>query len=250
MNAKYEDRIRELERQLVDNKLKERQREADEKTKLADAEKRLEQEKLKFLGETIGATGELIEQAIGARKEFGALLKILALGEVAVNLFRELSANAVAAAQNPLNAVTFGAAGSAQLTRSNILSFLRAGIATTNILAQQFQEGGIIEGRSHREGGVPARLANGGMVELEGGEAIINKKSTALFRDRLSEINSFGGYGRKFQFGGIPQVTTSDTGLADVLNQLRRIDINPVVSVVEIDRVQTNVSVIETANRL
>ena len=67
------------------------------------------------------------------------------------------------------------------------------------IQSQQFAKGGIIEGESHDNGGVPIM---GGRAEVEGGEAIINKRSTALFTPLLSAINEAGG-GRPFAKGGL-----------------------------------------------
>ena len=62
--------------------------------------------------------------------------------------------------------------------------------------------GGMFQGASHANGGV--KFAVGGRIhEAEGGEAIINKKSTALFKPMLSAMNSFNGYGKKFADGGI-----------------------------------------------
>jgi len=66
----------------------------------------------------------------------------------------------------------------------------------------KFAEGGMVVGNSHAQGGV--KFAVGGRVaELEGGEAVINKRSTALFKPQLSAMNSHNGYGKKFAQGGI-----------------------------------------------
>lgn len=62
--------------------------------------------------------------------------------------------------------------------------------------------GGILSGNSHASGGIPARVG-GKPIELEGGEAIINKKSTSAFKSVLSSINQAGG-GVPFVSGGIP----------------------------------------------
>tara|TARA_R100000030_G_scaffold99664_1_gene91030 strand:- start:680 stop:4177 length:3498 start_codon:yes stop_codon:yes gene_type:complete len=63
-------------------------------------------------------------------------------------------------------------------------------------------KGGMFRGRSHANGGV--KFAVGGRIhEAEGGEAIINKKSTARFRPILSAINSYNGNGVKFADGGV-----------------------------------------------
>ena len=66
---------------------------------------------------------------------------------------------------------------------------------------QEFANGGMVNGRSHAQGG--EKFAVGGrVVELEGGEAVINKKSTSMFRGQLSAMNSAGG-GVKFADGGL-----------------------------------------------
>ena len=57
--------------------------------------------------------------------------------------------------------------------------------------------GGVTVGPRHSEGGIPTRFG-----ELEGGEAVINRRSTRRFRPLLSAINVAGG-GRSFMDGGI-----------------------------------------------
>ena len=72
---------------------------------------------------------------------------------------------------------------------------------------QQFANGGLtnggmFSGNSHANGGV--KFAVGGRVmEAEGGEAIINKRSTSAFRPILSAINSYNGNGVRFADGGL-----------------------------------------------
>ena len=62
--------------------------------------------------------------------------------------------------------------------------------------------GGMFQGNSHANGGVKFRVG-GRIHEAEGGEAIINKKSTSMFRPMLSAINSYNGNGVKFADGGL-----------------------------------------------
>ena len=65
----------------------------------------------------------------------------------------------------------------------------------------EYANGGMVHGRSHAQGG--EKFAVGGrVVELEGGEAVINKRSTAMFRNQLSAMNAAGG-GVKFADGGL-----------------------------------------------
>ena len=62
--------------------------------------------------------------------------------------------------------------------------------------------GGMFQGASHDNGGVKFRVG-GRIHEAEGGEAIINKRSTSMFRPVLSAINSYNGNGVKFADGGL-----------------------------------------------
>ena len=69
------------------------------------------------------------------------------------------------------------------------------------IESTQFKKGGMIDGKSHEQGG--EKFAVGGrVVELEGGEAVINRRSSAMFRPALSAMNQAGG-GVKFADGGL-----------------------------------------------
>ena len=108
------------------------------------------------------------------------------------------------------------------------------------VAAQKFEKGGILAGASHANGGINL----GGGNEAEGGEAIINKNSTALFPELLSAINVAGG-GNKFADGGIlPAITPLEGGgNSDILNALANIDIRPVVHVSEINSAQNSVRV-------
>ena len=60
-----------------------------------------------------------------------------------------------------------------------------------------FADGGILYGPRHSQGGIPTQYG-----ELEGGEAVINRKSTRMFAGLLSQINQAGG-GHAFALGGI-----------------------------------------------
>jgi hypothetical protein len=67
-----------------------------------------------------------------------------------------------------------------------------------------YADGGMVHGKSHAQGG--EKFAVGGrVVELEGGEAVINKRSTSMFRSQLSAMNYAGG-GVKFADGGVTNI--------------------------------------------
>ena len=127
------------------------------------------------------------------------------------------------------------------------------------IPGEKFANGGMVSGPSHANGGV--KFAVGGRVsELEGGEAVINKRSTAMFRSQLSSMNEAGG-GVRFADGGVMPGTSSMIQQSSVTNTTQQFDelaLNIVsginnkqvtVSEAAITNTQTSVSVSElTAN--
>lgn len=103
------------------------------------------------------------------------------------------------------------------------------------ISSQKFAQGGVIHGASHAQGGVNVSVGGAGMIEAEGGEAIINKRSTAKHIGLLSAINQDGGgvalaangmvtpsaSKLKFGNGGIATTVVNQGGQLD-LNQLKQ----------------------------
>ena len=84
-------------------------------------------------------------------------------------------------------------------------------------VVESFANGGMVHGRSHAQGG--EKFAVGGrVVELEGGEAVINKRSTAMFRNQLSAMNAAGG-GVKFADGGLLNMPSFSQQEFNALNQ-------------------------------
>ena len=103
-----------------------------------------------------------------------------------------------------------------------------------------FADGGMVYGNSHTNGG--EKFAVGGrVVELEGGEAVINKRSTAMFRSQLSAMNSAGG-GVKFADGGIANSPSFAQTQFDVMGQ-SMMSSGSRVTVVEADITSTQNSV-------
>lgn len=78
----------------------------------------------------------------------------------------------------------------------------------SKIAAVQFEDGGLLDGPLHRDGGIPLTIAGRGGYEAEGGEYIVNRKATAAFLPLLESINKqyrvSGSTGvGMFQNGGI-----------------------------------------------
>tara|TARA_R110002167_G_scaffold34704_6_gene110932 strand:- start:580 stop:4227 length:3648 start_codon:yes stop_codon:yes gene_type:complete len=116
------------------------------------------------------------------------------------------------------------------------------------IVGGKYANGGMVHGKSHAQGGEKFNV--GGRVnELEGGEAVINKRSTAMFRNQLSEMNQAGG-GVKFADGGLmssPAFSESQfnaTGQANMLSSMNRRQ-KVVVVEADITNTQSTVSVIQ-----
>ena len=135
----------------------------------------------------------------------------------------------------------------------NLLKMQLAGIAGAAqlavISAQKYALGGMVQGKSHAQGG--EKFAVGGrVVELEGGEAVINKRSTSMYKPLLSSINSMGG-GVKFADGGLlnqPAFTQSQFNAIGQAGMMGAISQGSKVVVVESDITdsQNAVSVIQS----
>ena len=95
-----------------------------------------------------------------------------------------------------------GIAGVIPLAIQTAATIGTTALQVATISAQQFEDGGLLQGKSHAQGGIPFTINGVGGFEAEGGEAIINKRSTAMYKPLLSAINEAGG-GKKFQQGAI-----------------------------------------------
>lgn len=151
-----------------------------------------------------------------AEREAGERLKKVKRAEARIALSTELANIAVAAAANPANAFTFGAAGIAMYSVLAALAFGRYALRVGEINRQQFayggmpKGGGVIAGRSHRDGGTPFVFKGAG-YEAEAGELAIirtrNAPANKVYTIRgtqmqiASKINEIGG-GRPFAYGG------------------------------------------------
>lgn len=93
------------------------------------------------------------------------------------------------------------------------LGAVQLGLAASQPIPE-FSKGGILNGKSHAQGGISAIVGGTTPVELEGGEAIINKRATSRYASVLSMINQSEG-GVAFEKGGIsriPQISMFENG--------------------------------------
>lgn len=124
------------------------------------------------------------------RKKYARSKFLAQIGSIGVSTAQAIMEawSSVAAIMFPGNVIA-GSTLTAMLAATGIAQTMKARAEMDNAL--KAARGGILNGPSHAQGGIV--LSNG--VEAEGGEAIINKRSTAAFAPLLSEINSFNGYG-------------------------------------------------------
>lgn len=91
-----------------------------------------------------------------------------------------------------------------------------AAISKRKFFPKKFAEGGMVNGPSHEQGGVPFSVQGRGGYEMEGGEFIINKRATAMHRDLLERINNSGRTAAltgnyKFAQGGLVSSTANES---------------------------------------
>jgi len=110
--------------------------------------------------------------------------------------------------------------------------------------AQQYALGGMVHGNTHAAGG-ESFAVGGRVVEMEGGEAVLNKRSTRMFRNTLSAMNVAGG-GKSFSSPNM-----SGAGLIDYDRLAKAIGQNTHVAIPvdTLNKVQKRVSLIESSSR-
>ena len=139
--------------------------------KVAEIEQAANAQRVDALGNTLSTMAGLFEEGTTEYKFFASAQAILDTYKAA-NL-------ALSSAPPPFNFLLMGAtiaAGLVNVAKINSTSTKKAA------------DGAYLEGASHAQGGI--------MIEAEGGEAIINKRSTAKYLPLLSRINT--------EFGGVP----------------------------------------------
>ena len=129
-------------------------KEKKQKEDLAGFEKKMQAAGASLLHEGLQLVEDNLNKKTVAYQLFKAARKTAELAELGINLAAELSANAKAAAENPLNGVTAGAAGATQLAITDGLSIVRAVAAGIKIAG--FAKGGATGGDGTRVPSGPA----------------------------------------------------------------------------------------------
>jgi len=123
-----------------------------------------------------------------------------------------------------------------------------AGLALTAKIAsqqppepKQYGRGGLLSGPSHEGGGI--------MINAEGGETVINKRSSLMFRDQLSAINQAGGGIPFMRLGGVvPNGAPTQSPFVDLENAIRTSQ--PVLVTEDLHSVQRSLVISEALTTL
>ena len=250
-NIKKRDAERQKENDNEIARLKaieeEKKRIADEEAERAaeEAEKATELEIAKADAK-IGLASQTAEAVAAFAEEGSVAAKAAAVASSTINTYQAIT-NALANIPAPFNIAAAGLTGALGFAQvANIAGIFEDG-GITKFAQGGLMDGGMFEGASHANGGV--KFAVGGKIhEAEGGEAIISKRATAMFKPQLSAMNVAGG-GKKFANGGIPLASSSTAGIdsamaseSSISNQLSK-QVPVQVAVTDINRGQTNVEV-------
>lgn len=232
-NAKKRlDSLQQLEGES-DAEFKARQLEAqqeylDAQQAIADREVEIQRTKYEAIEQITGALSGLFEELGESNKTFTILSKTLALAEIAINTGKAISSAVAASAGKGL----FGLAEIATLV-TTIISNMTAAIGIVN--SAKFAKGGLVEGSgTGTSDSIPAMLSNG--------ESVMTARATSMFSPILSYINQAGG-GAPIVVEKGSQAMGEDMIARAVAKGIK--GIQPVVSVTEINKVGSQVNVVE-----
>jgi len=181
-----------------------------ENTKIKFAEEQQRYQIAIIYANAAAQVGQILQQLAGERRELAlvglAIEKAAALTSIAINAKKNFIADG--GIKSPLAWANLAAAGvqAAAVVASYILgvaSIKKAGSTSAssggtvgggagagggeayNGLGRNYEEGGLINGPRHAQGGV--------MIEAEGGEAVMTRGAVTMFAPLLSQLNQMGG---------------------------------------------------------
>ena len=253
-----EQKLRDFQVDLLNNLLQDEQLTYEQRVQLEkqlnalklqnmDTEKQARQQNI----DSVAALGDQLITLAGEDEKMQGIRRVgIALSSTAaiannLQALSEMSLGVAAQAKLPFPANIIG-----MITTLSTLVSLFANIKSLGSvfadggIVEKFANGGMVHGKSHAFGG--EKFAVGGrVVELEGGEAVINKRSTAMFRSQLSAMNSAGG-GVKFADGGLlnmPSFTQQQFNAVGQNQMMGAVSQGSKVVVVESDITQAQQSV-------
>jgi hypothetical protein len=208
------------QKELEDTELTEEQKTAIQQ-KYANQRKQLREQEIASIGQTISATIDAVanltsalasgydeeaktsKEAFEKRKKLQVATAVMSAASGVIQILTQPSTlpSPFDWIVKGINVAALLVATGINIKKINATKFEApdASSATTAAPAatgSKFANGGLLTGPSHSQGGIKTRLG-----ELEGGEFVINKRSTASFLPLLNAINSTGK--RKYEDGGM-----------------------------------------------
>jgi len=179
--------------------------------KIAETNKQIDADQYGFkrqqlseAGNSIGQLSELIGRDTVAGKALGIAQATINTYQGVTEALKQKSVlpspfDVVAKVINVATILASGFKAVKSITAVQVPTVPSAGAAAapaTKPTGSTFAEGGLLQGPSHAQGGIKT-----GFGELEGGEYVVNRRSTQSFLPMLTAINSVGN--RKYQEGGM-----------------------------------------------
>jgi hypothetical protein len=180
--------------------------EFDKQTVLNERELALQQDKVK-------------EQYFNRNKDAQYALALINASQAAISAYASLAPIPVVGpflgAAAAAVALGYGIAQANAIKRQKYVSgvpaqFPDAGSSGSGNMGKNYEEGGMINGPRHAQGGV--------MIEAEGGEAVMTRGAVTMFQPLLSAMNQMGG-GTSFTKGAAGQAGYDNPKTTETINQ-------------------------------
>lgn len=210
----------------------------DEKDRLAKLTKQQAMTQVAAVGEIAGQISTLLGEVAGDNEQAVAFQKVATIAQIAINTALGI-ANAVAAGAGvPFPANLAAIASGIAAVVSGIVAAKQALSQAQDVKAPEFATGGLVTGPgTGTSDDIPAMLSNG--------ESVMTAAATDMFAPLLSTLNQAGG-GVPIAMNDAASAMAGRDYIAGMLEQSLAAMPNPVVSVEEINTVQSRVTALET----
>lgn len=220
----------ESEEEFLNRKLQAQQDYMDAKQAIADKEVEIEEAKFQAISDVTTSLSGLLDAFSQQSKAAAIASKAIALAEIAVNTGRAIAAGVAQAQSVPFPANLAAIATTIATIIANVTT------AVNTVKSAKFASGGLVTGPgTGTSDSIHAQLSNG--------ESVMTANATSMFAPILSSFNQMGG--------GVPISVSETSNQAMGEDMLARAfakgvkNIRPVVSVSEINDVNSRVEVLE-----
>ena len=210
----------------------------DEKDRLAKLTKQQAMTQVAAVGDIAGQISTLLGEVAGDNEQAVAFQKVATIAQIAINTALGI-ANAVAAGAGvPFPANLAAIASGIAAVVSGIVAAKQALSQAQDVKAPEFATGGLVTGNgTGTSDDIPAMLSNG--------ESVMTARATDMFAPLLSTLNQAGG-GVPIAMNDAASAMDGRDYIASMMEQSLAAMPNPVVSVEEINTVQSRVTALET----